>query len=258
MFSNIDDAFNNSLSNQIKVIDEENQNKINNLQKQVYQYQSSNNLSSPYDNDQNDQTEYNIIQNNNIHSYNNGQSHNNGQTHNNVPYINAQGDITEKNMSGTYLYDLESKSNNSLDLDSESNSLFDSESLSFNLNTNNSLNSLDNSINKQPKVVFSHDYYIKKYIKQFIIDEPMSLSLSSNNSNDIFEHVSKCKYCKNEIKKYFKNKSKTNELAIKEESELTNFTNNFKSDIKDIIVIIVIGLIIIFILDLFYKIGKNI
>ncbi len=118
----------------------------------------------------------------------------------------------------------------------------------------------------------SHQYYIKKFVKA-MIDEAASLdnsigssSLESFANYDVYNHVKRCKYCRSEAHKRLRSfyaKENKDDTNIKKEIE--GFENNFTIpkdillgyDLKEIVIIIIIGIILIFILDLFVKIGRK-
>tara|TARA_Y100000780_G_scaffold83939_1_gene75735 strand:- start:3559 stop:4236 length:678 start_codon:yes stop_codon:yes gene_type:complete len=223
MFSDIHEAYNSGLKKQINEIEEKNnKNKYRQMMvSSVEDYQHNNNLTSPYQN---------------------------------IPFINAQGDLADRiDYQGTKISDLKSE------LGSE-DSLFEEDSLTLNSENNDySADSLSFSSNDFKKD-FSHscEYCINKYVQEFSKDDLLSIG---SDYNDVFEHVSGCKYCRNEVAKKLKAKFSENKKDKidnkKEENEINNFTDNLKSDIKEIVIVIVVGLVIIFLLDLFYRIGKK-
>lgn len=103
-----------------------------------------------------------------------------------------------------------------------------------------------------------HDYHIKKFIQQFIDDNDM-ISMTSSQDDIIYDHVKKCKYCKSQIatklKDYYNKKNKKIE-SFKPSSILPKKIMGYS--VKEIIIVILIGICIIFLLDLFVKIGKKI
>lgn len=117
-----------------------------------------------------------------------------------------------------------------------------------------------------------HNYYINKFIKG-ILDNGSSYSTS--NDENLYCHLKKCKFCKKNIqskmKEYFESNNTTNNFIP--ENFQSNPNNNIEEikpknngifnqeiigcDIKEIILIVFIGIVIIFILDLVLKIGKK-
>lgn len=111
----------------------------------------------------------------------------------------------------------------------------------------------DNSVNSKYTVKRSHNYYIKKFMAGFIDDG--SLSLGSVHDNDMYDHVKECKYCRSQISKKMKKhysslNSKTEPFTTTVASAICGYNFN------EILIITLFGIILIFILDLFVKIGK--
>lgn len=142
-------------------------------------------------------------------------------------------------------------------MDSDTFSLVDSEF------SNDSL--FDPSIlqmKNQKKKKMSHEYYIEKMVKSLLEDHdsnPSSPSTVSSNNN-IYKHVKSCKICKDRINKKMKEYFKP-ELQIKEQDNKNNKGqhNNLDLgyDLKEVLIIILAGVVLIFILDLLVKIGKR-
>jgi NAD+--asparagine ADP-ribosyltransferase len=159
----------------------------------------------------------------------------------NIPFINAQGDMADKinyqnpSLQGTSLQDLKSEEIGSED------SLFDEDSLSFSEGTTRSDQFTSDTFSLNSSDINS---------LQTISDDNNSLFDNKYVSKDLEQ---KLKNSEDEIKK-LKDQINNKKNAS---SEVSNFAENIKSDIKEITIVIVIGLIIIFLLDLFYKIGKK-
>ncbi|ARF09390.1 hypothetical protein Indivirus_1_13 [Indivirus ILV1] len=140
--------------------------------------------------------------------------------------------------------------------DSDSFSLLDSEF------SNDSL--FDPSILKmknQKKKKISHEYYIDKMVKSLLEDNDSNPSIVSSQNNRVYNHVKSCKFCKAKInekmKKHFKNEQ-PKELIIPSKKETFDVINlDLGYDLKEIIIIILAGIILVFILDLLVKIGKR-
>ncbi len=125
----------------------------------------------------------------------------------------------------------------------------------------------------QKKKKMSHEYYIEKIIKSLLennksLDDNKSLednksldkSLEDHSSDstnlDVYAHVKSCKLCKNKINKRMKEYFKP-EINLKEENkESINLELGY--DLKEILIIVLAGIVLIFILDLLVKIGKRI
>jgi hypothetical protein len=106
----------------------------------------------------------------------------------------------------------------------------------------------------KPKKV-DHAYYIEKFVKNLVDSETNSMASSNNNS--IYKHVKSCKFCKNKV-----NERLRDYYAPKSEPRIENehFSLGFDGggyDIKELIIIILGGIFLIFILDLLVKIGKK-
>lgn len=134
----------------------------------------------------------------------------------------------------------------------------------------------DDSYPKEKKKI-DHAYYIDKFIKD-ISDDTELQSNGSCDNNDVYNHIKICKYCKLKINERLKKIASTNQIKIsKDESkQIQNsnstkisehfsstdstqfkFTEIFGYDLKELIIIILAGIILIFVLDLLVKIGKK-
>ena len=189
-------------------------------------------------------------------------------------YYDAQGDITKCNKQGTTIKDLKKqqpKDESSLGslLD---DSMFSSEGTSLgSILMDDTLTPTQHSVTKIKDR--SHEYYIRNFIKDF--GDMESKSLSKSEYTDTYDHIKTCKFCKNEIKlrmNYTASNTNTNNPikitnlpiasndTIKNQNQLEPFgsfsllSNN--TDIKEIVVIVLIGIVIIFLLDLCTKINK--
>ncbi len=139
---------------------------------------------------------------------------------------------------------------------------------------------LDYLLNKpRSKSKPSHQYYIKKFVRAMIDEASDQISnvsldnsiggnsLESFANYDVYNHIKSCKYCRSEahkrLKAYYARDSK-NEKQIKKTTEGfigDNFTIPkdilLGYDLKEIVIMIIIGIILIFVLDLFVKIGRK-
>ena len=163
---------------------------------------------------------------------------------------------------GTLISDLQEKDNNSFD---ESLSYLDSKYTSG--IGNDSLSDLYES-EKKGKKIYTHKYYIDKFVNNIINDKDEKsdiMSLASSIEGTIYAHIKSCKYCRSKINERLKNhykKIKKKNKVKKNDSILENFGSIDKFEIlgyeiKDIILIMMLGIIIIFVLDLFVKIGRK-
>jgi len=256
MYCGVEEAFDNPLQQQLKEFEKEQQ--INNYKQSlvdnVKMEQDVNRLESPQDNSAADA---------------------------NYSYFTAQGNIGS--FEGTKIKDLKSKDTTSLgslidtDLSDYSNESLFSESikslpssssvsmdtvslLDFKKNKKkyiNELESIDNSMKDR-----SHEYYIRHFIKDFKDTE--SIAFSKKEYEDLHDHLKTCRYCKEEIKLRLNGTIVDNvpekQNIIKKPVELGPSHGSSimdRVDIKDVVVVIVVGIIIIFLLDLFIKINKK-
>jgi len=115
-----------------------------------------------------------------------------------------------------------------------------------------------------------HNYYIQQFLREIRSDENDTISITSTKQSDIYEHIRKCKFCKYQIGKKLnvdKDKDIAKTIEDIDNSMMDNMLDDMVDnkpekektghDIKDIILIIVIGIVIIFILDLFVKLGSR-
>lgn len=138
---------------------------------------------------------------------------------------------------------------------------------------------------------YPHNYYINKFIDMMMEDsdnnsmvtskENISTNVSNNDNNyQIYDHIQKCKYCRvqinQKIKQHYNNKYNLHPSVNKQHKQhnkksilesfnpINTIKETFSSqelylgyELKEIVIIILVGIIIIFILDLFVKIGKK-
>ena len=184
---------------------------------------------------------------------------------NKLPYFDAQGNYDNqklKQVYGTKISDLNNdssqKKSNYIFSQSENDS-FDSgkcssldvsdteDKIEFNLSDDYDIHSYDN---------LNHDYCTKNFLQFFVYNDDM-ISLNTGFDDKIYKHVKKCKICKKRINSVLhkvKFEKQINEQIKKPVVE--NF-NYFGYDIKEIILIIVCGIILVFILDLLVKLGRK-
>lgn len=156
-------------------------------------------------------------------------------------FFTAQGDYSSNN--GTKISDLDITDNNTL-TSYDDLSLLDSDYL----------NSSD-IIQTDKKPEYSHNYCINNFIKSITKEDNMSLI--SSEDTGIYDHIKECKYCKNQINKKIKEHYKpTSKPQITEKFNILS-EKVIGYEFKDILIIIVIGLIVIFLLDFFVKIGRK-
>lgn len=110
--------------------------------------------------------------------------------------------------------------------------------------------SLETEVPKRNTTKYSHQYYIKQFLSGMQDDD---FSCGKTQDPSIYDHVRTCKYCRVQIKKSLN--SKTCDKAIIENFEGTTY---FGYNFKELVIILVIGVIIIMILDLLVKIGRKV
>jgi hypothetical protein len=200
------------------------------------------------------------------------------------------------NMMGTTIDDLKDQDVPQYNSDNDLDDVFSSDdSLSF-LDSDCSLSpqqleylsdDIDNDYYRKPKnkQPINHEYYITKFMRT-ILDDTMSNGIESMNgssnstngalnsaSSDVYDHVKSCKYCRSKISKkikaYYSTEATAKSTAQSSILGLTNiegFTDGKLSipknillgyELKEIIIIIIVGIILIFVLDLFVKIGRK-
>jgi len=278
-------AFDNSLNNQIKKYDRENniKHKRNLLKKSVEDEQRKHKLTAPYENvavpqKVNDMDIYqsyftaqgdldkNLYPSNAalLRFHNLDQKMNQNGTkisdlqHQQKAYALAQYDqrkpvYAEKNAFWGKNKEVDDD-DSTFSLDSSSLADSDTKELSTSVST-------DRFFNKQKKrkkhTKYSHNYYIKKFL-QDISNDGDTLSLTSSLDDIVYDHIKKCKYCKTKINKRL-NKPYQKKLepikSILSPKILPETILGY--DIKEIIIVILIGICLIFILDLFVKIGRK-
>ncbi|ARF11216.1 hypothetical protein Klosneuvirus_1_73 [Klosneuvirus KNV1] len=170
-------------------------------------------------------------------------------------FFTAQGHYSAKNShnEGTTIKDLQNCQTE------------DSDNLSF-LDSNLSEKSAKAYKHHEPTKIIDHNYCVNKIIKN-IIEEPDIFSLGSSENDVVYKHVKTCKICKKKIdeklKDHYKVTTQQNQQLSKKEvhtDKLEHFNfeiPNLGYNLKEIMVIILGGIILIFILDLLVKIGKK-
>lgn len=248
----IDEAFNNSFKDKISEYDKNNTDKYNDSLQQ-------NNISlEPFDN----YSDIDINKNSTPYSNITKKNKPDEMTYPDMypAFFTAQGDYAPGNSKfGTSIKDLKEAFNDD-----------DSFSISDVIDSTYS----DESIPKEKKKI-DHSYYIDKFIKD-LSDEIELQSNSSYDNSDVYNHVKLCRYCKLKINEKLKKNTINNQNKIqKDENKYTtnsncnkitehfgNINGNQISDIigydlKELVIIILAGIVLIFVLDLLVKIGKR-
>lgn len=189
---------------------------------------------------------------------------------NKLPYFDAQGNYDSqklKQIYGTKIADLQDDSlfgQKSSQLSSHMFSQSDDDS--FNSGTYSSLDISDTE--EKPEFNLSddfdihsydnldHDYCTKNFLQFFVYNNDM-ISLNTGFDDKIYKHVKKCKICKKRINSVIYKKNLEKQINGKTEKPIVEEFNYFGYDIKEIIIIIVCGIILVFILDLLVKLGRK-
>ena len=151
---------------------------------------------------------------------------------------NNEFNSNDSNFSDSFL---NSESFNSKSFDSES---IDSKSIDLYLD-----NAANNKGNKKGDKLFSNIIHSINY------DE------CSKNGDNIFDHIKKCNNCKNKLIKYLNLGITTNDMSNNIKNDTKNdifdmkFSKSQKITIKEIVIIVILGIFIIIILDML--IGKK-
>jgi len=118
---------------------------------------------------------------------------------------------------------------------------------------------------KNKKKEYSHNECINKFINNIIDDKSDFLSLVSTK-DDIYDHIKQCKYCRTEINMRLKNFYNSKDNKTKQESgnkpksieKFNVLSNKFMGyEYREVFIVILAGIIIIFILDLLVRIGRK-
>lgn len=125
---------------------------------------------------------------------------------------------------------------------------------------NNILN--DRNITKVSKPINKNNINsdLDEEMSQYYMDIKGELNTEKNNEltttencNNILEHILDCEGCKHKLNKLLNNSSSNNSII-----EKFNFTKNMDENYLDILIIFLIGIFIIFMLDCFVKLAKKI
>lgn len=160
-------------------------------------------------------------------------------------------------------FDNNSFNNNSFDNNSQYNSISDS----FSLNGKNSEHFVSMSMSdadySDSDVVSEYSYLPKQKKKNLRMKTKHLQKYAENDEQLILEHIKDCDECKQHLLNMLKNDNhfvqKQNEI-IKKKEDVNNVLNesslfgniNYK-EMKEVIILIIIGIIIIFVLDIFLR-----
>jgi hypothetical protein len=193
-------------------------------------------LDSPSDNALKDQLNQYDNLNTDFDNFNDLKINNNNNTPNNMHYpsfFNAQGDY-ESN-AGTTINQL--KNNISIAEDT------------FSLDSTITAPSIPKP--KPQKNVYDHDYYASKFARDMMTTDLESLM---SNNDKVYKHVKSCKICKQKVKGLMKDQYCPDILP---QVNVEHFDGNIIGyDIKELILIILGGIILIFVFDLLVRVGR--
>ncbi len=105
---------------------------------------------------------------------------------------------------------------------------------------------------------YDHDYFINKFISDiYNQNDTSSLVSSQSNDDNIYHHIKKCNYCKDKIKEKL-TIHKPEPLLVEKFTTKQSIpeTSTQEYNIKETMIIILIGIIVILFLDFFMKIFK--
>jgi hypothetical protein len=189
------------------------------------------------------------------------QQQNNSQVY--PSYFTAQGDYAS-NKEGTTINQLKNNYSNNIDLNNEQNN---NQSIVDSLSFDNDTNFTDDITlaSKFKKKDLDHDYCVNIITKELLSNNG-DASLMSSHNGKIYKHVKTCTICKNKIKKIMKEQycsnddnniiNKLNGIEHFAEEQHTQL-NIIGYDIKELILIILGGIILIFIFDLLVRMGSK-
>lgn len=231
----------------------------NSLKKQLNEYESNNNNNNKSHNNQGITPQYTFDNYNDIdiqHQYINN-SNDYKQAY--PAFFTAQGEYENKD---------KQCENKDKYFGTSINDLKDNESLDANISFCDSDLSHDSSLSSKPKPKLTHDFCINKMINSLTEDQDtLSIASSKNEelNKEIYNHVKSCKHCKNKInekmREQYKSKLNTeniiNDIDKKEDIKEYFTTQTLGYDLKELMIIILAGIVLIFILDLLVKIGKK-
>lgn len=295
MYCAVNEAFDNPLKHQIMEYENNNNKGKQELCNSVNKYHQDNQLSPPYNNNSNNnldpdfdpgsfdtynedhrdyQDPYNAYDQNDLDL----QYQQNYKESMDDPYLSfftAQGDLNnngtynDPSVFGTTINDLKQmrQAREFVESEDDTLSLLDSYSPDFSLSNDLSRDlsrdlskDLDNKPSRLPKNKVDHAYCINKFVDQ-ILDENIDIvSMTSSQNSEIYDHIKKCKYCRDQINKklksYYKPQKKVESFKPAIFDDILSNGKILGYDLKEIVVVIIFGIIIIFILDLLVRVGR--
>lgn len=240
-YCSVDEAFNNSLNKQVERMDNI---KINNMKEDNFDT-----YDKPIPHPEILMKNANNPNNNNI--YNNVMSW--------PKVIDAQGDMNQSGpYFGTPMTDLQKANKKEPSISEED--VFSDDDFEMSPDYNS----------YRMKRQLNHKYCINKFISIMYESNDMT-SMGSSDDADVYDHVKKCKYCKNQINKRMRDMPMDDDVepsrqpikpatGILGNKTIETFIPKFDSlgyDFKEIIFIILAGVALVFILDLLVRIGRK-
>lgn len=109
----------------------------------------------------------------------------------------------------------------------------------------------------------SHQYYISHFLSTLNINDDVSdlqsLLSSTDRDSEIMKHIRSCKYCKKKITDRLQDINQEQKIEDKTKHvKFDIFNNKFGYEFREILIIILIGILIIFVLDLFFRFGQRV
>lgn len=106
---------------------------------------------------------------------------------------------------------------------------------------------ISNKSNKPNIAKYMHKYYVKLFM-QSLTKNIDNHSLMSDDYGDMYDHIKTCKICKEMIR---------NKNSKKEPVVIEGFSILDNPEYKKMIIIVLIGLFLIILVDLFVRIGRK-
>jgi hypothetical protein len=116
---------------------------------------------------------------------------------------------------------------------------------------------------KQKKTYYTHDYYISSFLD--------GIYNNRKGQSKVYQHVSNCNYCKTVIKQKMSGLNQPSQQTVSPSSTSLSPSLSppsppenkpstpivISDDVKDILIVVIVGIVLIFILDLFIKIRRK-
>lgn len=229
IYCSVNEAYDNNIDNKMIQQEQQNHNKRWAMTDQIEAFQNNNYIDPPH--------EAGMI--NKIKNWNkkhDGYANPYPQIYPN--FFDAQGDINNHSNRGTKISDIKKAEEETL-------SDFSDDDISL-------------LTNKKQNIRLDHQYCINKFVNNILEANDM-ISFGSSDDGEVYKHVKSCSFCKKEINNRMK--ENLDDKSIKEDKSFSHTVENFGGalgyDIKEILIIVLAGIVLIFILDLLVRIGKR-